>query len=472
MLLKKFRSTTQVCLALILSMFSGGLLPTSVALAYPGTGTGTLHEVVCHAEGNGSWHPIPPAQTSNHIDENGQPLPNGVHIDDFLIYAQYPADTAWNDLSKEIKDQFEAECAKGPEVTAAPVTFDDQCGTANDTFTVPSTDYVEYSQGDTVIPAGTYPGTGTVTVTAEAILLHELVGDDEWEYTFTNEACPISVTPETPNVSPICGPNNDTVTIPTQTGVNYNSTGWVNGSLTITATAQTGYILIGTTSWTFADANVTCPPQGEPDLEFDFDDACIEGEDDGSVSVDINNEDGTAAANSLDVVLYDDEGSVIDVQTVDVAAGEEETVTFDNLPEGIYSIEVFDDETSLGASEELEVDECGGGLIDVCPNLDDIQLIIPEGLVRDDEGNCISDQCPLVPGVQTSTILCPAGHVDVDGVSTTRTTPQVLSATLPASLPATGSETSPLALILAMLAAYGAVYFLQGRRQLGISLEK
>ena len=90
-------------------------------------------------------------------------------------------------------------------------------------------------------------------------------------------------------------------------------------------------------------------------------------------------------------------------------------------------------------------------------------------------GDCVyvppTDSCPLVPGLQTNTTLCPpgqggGGHVLSD---TATTTPRTV---LPNTLPATGSETGPLALILAMVTAYGAVYFLQGRRNLATSSEK
>src|SRR5690606_41191078 len=46
--------------------------------------------------------------------------------------------------------------------TPAEVTFDDQDGTADDTFTVPTTVGVQYYVGDQVIDAGTHPGEGTV----------------------------------------------------------------------------------------------------------------------------------------------------------------------------------------------------------------------------------------------------------------------------------------------------------------------
>lgn len=206
--MKKLSQTLRVLLALIVATFSNGLV-SNFAYAYPGTGSGTLHEVVCHAEGNGSWHGIPPAKRSNHIDKaTGLPYTNGVHVNDFLVYAQYPAGTDWSDLSKDIKDAVDTECAKGPVVTPAAVTFNDVCGLANDTYTVPATDYVQYKIGANVVDAGTYHVTtsGTVTVTASPILLHTIAegATTSWTHTFTDEACPPSapsVTSHTPECS-------------------------------------------------------------------------------------------------------------------------------------------------------------------------------------------------------------------------------------------------------------------------------
>lgn len=70
-----------------------------------------------------------------------------------------------------------------------------------------------------------------------------------------------SVTPQAPSVEPACGPNNDIISLPTQVGVTYTQTGWVNNSNTVTATAQPTYTLSGTASWTYTDQNTTCSSQ-------------------------------------------------------------------------------------------------------------------------------------------------------------------------------------------------------------------
>ena len=85
-------------------------------------------------------------------------------------------------------------------VTPAAVTFADPCGTADDTYTIPSTTGVAYTVAGQVKTAGTYAGTGTVTVTAEALPGYSLTGTTTWPHTFGTTACPV-----TPIVSRLAG---------------------------------------------------------------------------------------------------------------------------------------------------------------------------------------------------------------------------------------------------------------------------
>lgn len=39
---------------------------------------------------------------------------------------------------------------------------------------------------------------------------------------------------------------------------------------------------------------------------------------------------------------------------------------------------------------------------DLCPNIPDVQTILPEGFLRDDAGDCWQDMCPNLPNLQTS----------------------------------------------------------------------
>jgi hypothetical protein len=142
------------------------------------------------------------------------------------------------------------------DITPTAPTVAPMCGPNNDTVTIPSTEGVTYSDTGWV--------NGQRTITATANKGYTLKGTASW--TFTDEAttCPVNVTPTAPTVAPMCGPNNDTVTIPSTQGVTYSDTGWVNGQRTITATANKGYILTGTASWTFTDEATTCPVEATP----------------------------------------------------------------------------------------------------------------------------------------------------------------------------------------------------------------
>jgi hypothetical protein len=67
---------------------------------------------------------------------------------------------------------FDAAGAETPvdptPLVPASVTFDDRAGTANDTFTVPAMEGVEYVAAGVVVAAGAHAATGTVTVVARA----------------------------------------------------------------------------------------------------------------------------------------------------------------------------------------------------------------------------------------------------------------------------------------------------------------
>ncbi|MBP1135130.1 uncharacterized protein with LGFP repeats [Arthrobacter sp. PvP023] len=76
-------------------------------------------------------------------------------------------------------------------VTPAAVTFSDQEGSAEDTFTVPATEGVEYLVGGKVVAAGTHPGAGTVTVTARAKTDYRLASGAVSEWTTTFKTAPI-----------------------------------------------------------------------------------------------------------------------------------------------------------------------------------------------------------------------------------------------------------------------------------------
>lgn len=87
-------------------------------------------------------------------------------------------------------------------VYPAAVTFSDKDGTAQDTFTVPSSNGVEYVREGTVVRAGVHPGSGTVTVSARALPGYSLVAGvaSQWSHSFAATIAPVagSFIPVTP----------------------------------------------------------------------------------------------------------------------------------------------------------------------------------------------------------------------------------------------------------------------------------
>ncbi len=94
---------------------------------------------------------------------------------------------------EEIPDRFwtlnPVESGEPVEVTPEAVTFTDEDGTEDDTFTIPAVDGVEYLIGAEVVEAGTHPGAGTVTVTVRALDGFVLAegATAEWSHTFSTE---------------------------------------------------------------------------------------------------------------------------------------------------------------------------------------------------------------------------------------------------------------------------------------------
>src|SRR5699024_10488449 len=121
------------------------------------------------------------------------------------------------------------------EVTPEDVTFTDEPGTENDTFTVPEVEGVQYLVDGEVIDAGTHPGQGLVTVTAEAEEGYVLAegATTEWSHEFSTDgedpptrrlrvsSEPVEVTPEDVTFTDEPGTENDTFTVPEVEGVQY-----------------------------------------------------------------------------------------------------------------------------------------------------------------------------------------------------------------------------------------------------------
>lgn len=88
-----------------------------------------------------------------------------------------------------------------PEVTPPAPTFSDECGTADDTVTVPESAEVAYQVNGQWVGAGNLPATGTTTVSAIANIGYALApGTGEWTHNYTDEDCPIIEPPVIPPV--------------------------------------------------------------------------------------------------------------------------------------------------------------------------------------------------------------------------------------------------------------------------------
>lgn len=164
---------------------------------------GSTHEVVCHRLGNGGSVAVPPNRQSahipNHVDEND------ITHSDYIVYATYPNNANWNDL----KNTLDAKCVSDDPATPKDVTaptFNEACGTVNDTYTIPTNQYATYKVNGYPKSAGTYAGTGTVSVTAVPKSYsvyyyghmyswdYVLNPPTSWQFTFSNASCSGSIT--------------------------------------------------------------------------------------------------------------------------------------------------------------------------------------------------------------------------------------------------------------------------------------
>lgn len=126
-----------------------------------------------------------------------------VDLQGILAAAEEHADIAYYVLEYDLAPRGEEFVATGFEyltglepgepgtrpvsVTPQAVTFTDEDGTADDVYTVPRTPGVQYVVDDAVVAPGTYPGAGTVTVTARALAGFTLTGTATWSHTFSTD---------------------------------------------------------------------------------------------------------------------------------------------------------------------------------------------------------------------------------------------------------------------------------------------
>ena len=191
--------------------------------------------------------------------------------------AWYAVQAGWPD-GQEPKPAPTPKPDKAIAVTPAPVTFSDNNGIANDTFTVPSVKGVVYKAAGKTLAAGTYKvkdyaSYGSVfqaplTVVAEAAAGYWIDGTAQWSRTFDGIETIAAPQPTFKDVTG--GSSKDTVVIPNTPGVTYKVNGkavnpgtlsvgqfvsYRDGSankvkLEVTATEKPGYRISGTRNWT------------------------------------------------------------------------------------------------------------------------------------------------------------------------------------------------------------------------------
>ena len=109
-------------------------------------------------------------------------------------YKLWPAWLGYDDAWHTIAPDQTFTLAPATPVTAAGPARVDGCGSGKDTYTIPAVTGVEYLVAGTVKAAGSYPGTGTVTITARAKTGYVLTGTTTWTLSWTTTACTTTVT--------------------------------------------------------------------------------------------------------------------------------------------------------------------------------------------------------------------------------------------------------------------------------------
>ncbi len=247
----------------------------------------TQYAYICHRGGG-----FIPSWTGVALTTTSFPQHMGVanHTRDFVIYPQIPDElqpgsplfnaTVSTACTAAALSAFTITLNATPApITPVAPTFNEACGTAADIYTIPPPTigvaatgtpqtigvvYFVTSTPSTIPTApNDYAGTGTVTIQARTYGVFRFAAGatTSWTFSFSSTPCPTPVIPETPTANGVCGPNNDTMNLPTTTGVTYAVGPWQNNSRTVTASADDGYVIPAGTrrSWTFTDQNVPCP---------------------------------------------------------------------------------------------------------------------------------------------------------------------------------------------------------------------
>lgn len=133
--------------------------------------------------------------------------------------------------------------------------FIDMSGTANDVYVIPADDRVTYLVDGAPLPAGSYPGAGTVTVTLQANpgYVFSSGTNSSYAYAYSPDITDFTLAyPDSVTRSDQPGKSNDTYTVPSSEGVEYVMNGQViqagtypaEGNVIIDARPMQGYMFI------------------------------------------------------------------------------------------------------------------------------------------------------------------------------------------------------------------------------------
>lgn len=146
-------------------------------------------------------------------------------------------------------------------VLTLDVVFSDVDGTVNDKFTIPSTEGIEYYDGETLLAPGIYSSAGNVVITAIPTDGYQISEGSatSWSKDFDPRKY---ITPSPVTFSENDGTENDTYVVPESTGTKYTVSGVDKipgeylGSGTVTVVAEPaddswGFVQDSITSWTY-----------------------------------------------------------------------------------------------------------------------------------------------------------------------------------------------------------------------------
>ncbi len=307
----------------------------------------------------------------------------------------YGKDTGGNIDLKDEKAKskvFKVECLTS--VTPAEVTFDDQCGTENDTYTIPSMIGVIYKVGGVTKDTNTYVGSGSVTVTATAASDYELTETTSWSTTFTNAVCPSVIElPSSPTTTDPCGVENAAWNLPLDTEVlNWEIDG--DGHLTATIIPTGVTFSNGTTTHDFGvaiETNTENCPSNEIQIPAQPSVTDLCGAENASWIIPQNSEELSWNLDKNGHLIV----TIIAVDTVfpdGTTAHDFGTVTETNTtvcPEEPCEQDAVSILRNLAINQNEIDDECEEPEVeDVCINIDGVQTQVPETMTVDEDGNC------------------------------------------------------------------------------------